>query len=445
MEKRGQYSGPLPRASPAGGISGELFGPIVGVLGKLLRFLGIIIIIAIVFVVFFVGTRYFLFKQQTGELASTVTHATVAGEEALKANAPGLYYIIYPENYNPYAIDSTVEYTEATKDLGVKIKEFHLSGNRRFFNLDEDIELEAKIDAGAFPDSSYDLEVFCLLDDAKIPQVPARLFGPNANGNKGTIAKGLSTQFIVNCNFPGGITIKNPTPELREVAKEAKLIVTYNFKTKAYARMWFLNKAALFDFQTRSIDPFKQYGINDPLLDSDKNAVPKQTPGPINLGLNIPFPQPFTTAEYKLFVKLSRTLGEGNLQTLEYLSIKVPSVTNLIIVLKGEGGYTSQAGRCDFEFIGEEGGYKEYKLVNNKLTETNRDCGKQTLKELALTETDCISIFKEHVFNCDFAVTRVPETRLQSDIITSEAQYTMKVQKKTVATVRILPQQPLVA
>ena len=43
MEKRGQYSGPLPRASPAGGISGELFGPIVGVLGKLLRFLGIII------------------------------------------------------------------------------------------------------------------------------------------------------------------------------------------------------------------------------------------------------------------------------------------------------------------------------------------------------------------------------------------------------------------
>src|SRR3989338_6767308 len=179
-----------------------------------------------------------------------------------------------------------------------------------------------------------------------------------------------------------------------------------------------LNKAALFNFQTRSIVLFNHIGINNPLLDSDKNAVPKQTPGPINLGLNIPFPQPFTTAEYKLFVKLSRTLGEGNLQTLEYLSIKVPSVTNLIIVLKGE-----------------EGGYKEYKLVNNKLTETNRDCGKQTLKELALTETDCISIFKEHVFNCDFAVTRVPETRLQSDIITSEAQYTMKVQKKTVATV----------
>ena len=345
-----------------------------------------------------------------------------------------------PEKYNPYAIDSQVEVTQATQDLGVKITEFKMTGSRTYFFSSEAIHLSGKISAGGFPDSTYYLEAFCELDGAKIPRVPATLLGPNANGNKGTVGKGVTTQFIAQCDFPDGISINKPG--LRELAKEAKLIINYNFNTKTYVRVWFLNKPTLIDLQGRGVDPFKLYGINDPLLNSDDIVVSKQTPGPMNLRLNIPFPQPLTTAEYQFLVGLARTAAEGNLDTLQRLSIQVPSVSSLNMVLKGEEGYTTSGGSCDFEYNGQvQAGYKEYQLRAAKITETNTKCTKEGLILLGLTESDCLSIFKEPIFTCNFAVTKVPQTGLQSDVITTLAEYTLTNNKKTVVTIRATPQQ----
>lgn len=450
MNKRGQSAtAALPRAGE--GIFHELFGPIGNFLGQLIRktfkILLILVIVAIVFIVFYAGTKYFLFKQQTGELASTVTHAEIGAVETLspvqrflKSNAPALYYALNPEKYNPYAIDSQVEVTQATQDLGVKINEFKMIGNRNYFFSGEAIHLTGKITAGGFPDSSYDLEVFCDLDGAKTSHVPGTLLGPNARGNKGTVGKGVTTQFVVQCDYPDGIAITEP--QLREVSKQAKLTVNYNFKTKSYDRIWFLNQASLLNLQARGIDPFKLYNINDPLLNSNGYVTPKQTPGPINLGLSIPFAQPLTTAEYQLVTSISSTATEGNLDSLQRLSIEVPSVNSVNMILKGEEGYNSANGVCDFDYVGDTGtGYKEYQLRADKIKETNTKCDKEGLILLGLSEADCLSIFKQPVFTCNFAVTRVPQTGLQSDKITATAQYTLNDIKRTAVTIRATPQQ----
>ena len=454
MDKRGQVKAPAEseRKEPSNqGISGEvfhaIFGPIFSVLRPIIKFLLILIVVAVIVLGSFVAYRYITVQQETGQLASTVTHAKVGAEKSLNplqritlAWSPDLYAALFdPKGANPYAIDSEVEAADINKQLGVKILQFEPI--RKAFPPNTDIQLRATIQAGGFKDRSYKIEAYCSLDDYKNGAIiPAQLLGLDVTGNRGIVQPGVSREFIVQCNFPGGLAV---TKQI--TSKEAHLTVVYDFATKAYQRIWFLNNPELRDLESRGVNPFQLYSISDPLLDNSRVAISKQTPGPLNLGLNIPFPQPMTTgAEYQMFVTASRpkSFGEGNLQTIKSLKIKVPSVGSLDIALKGEQEFTLASGVCDFEFAGETGdGYKEYSLLASKIAETNQNCDIKSLKDLALSEWDCISIFKQPVFTCNFAATRVPQKGLQSDIITSEAEYTIKVEQPAVVNIRATSQQ----
>ena len=95
--------------------------------------------------------------------------------------------------------------------------------------------------------------------------------------------------------------------------------------------------------------------------------------------------------------------------------------------------------QCDFEEIGETGnGYKEYQLIDTKVAEVNQDCDKKSLRDLALSESDCIAFYKEPLFTCNFVAAKVPAS-LQSDVIKAETKYTFKVEDQAVIDIRALP------
>lgn len=414
----------------------EIFKPFLWIL----KGLGILLFLAVVGIVIFLVARSFILQKETGQLASTVTHAKVAGEEALnpiqrlaRRLPPKYAYLLDPASFNPYAIESEVEVSADNKELGVKIVKFGLQGDRTFLPAGQDIILNGEIAAGGFKENEYDLEVYCSLEGYKNGElVPGRLLGADVIGNKGTVYAGTSRSFISECKFPPVQVTKQIT------AQEAKFVVVYNFITRSYMRPWFLNKVALADLNRRGLNPFNVYQVEDPLLSSNRIAKSKQTPGPMNLAINVPFQQPFTSgAEYQLLIQLSRSIQQGNLQTLERLTLKLPNVEDLVIATKGEKGFNLASGACDFEFVGQtEEGYNEYELSASKLIETNRNCEKKTLKELAISESECISIFKEPLFTCNFIPTKVPDEGLQSDTFVAEGKYTVKVEKKNVFDIR---------
>ncbi len=429
------------QASIASSKETGFFGGGAKILGSILRFFGIILLVAIIIVGIFVAFRYFSVKQETGQLASVVKHGEVATTETLspaasmvKKFSPDLCAALFPSEcpYNPFAIESAVDANVNNKDLGVKILEFKPVAD--FFRPNQDINLLGKIKARGL-DKPITLQVFCSLEDYNDEELfPAQLSGLTASGNEGKVFKDQTAEFIAQCNFPGQKVEKQVT------SKKAKLVVVYDFLTKAYQRIWFMDKEALLNLQSQGIDPFELYAAKDNLLDSDRKIKSVTTPGPLNLGLQIDFPQPLSQdTKYLLLVQLSRTLEAGNLQKINYLKIKVPSVQDLDISVQGEKTLVGSS-QCDFEFTGqaEEQGYKEYQLSNIKIEETNQECDKKSLKELALSESDCLKFYKEPLFLCNFAATKVPST-LSSDTIRSEVSYTFKVEKQTVADIKALP------
>ena len=212
----------------------------------------------------------------------------------------------------------------------------------------------------------------------------------------------------------------------------------YEFDSKSYQRVWVLDRNALLDLESQGIDPFEHYAVND-LLMNDRKITAKTTPGPLKLGMDIDFQQPLTVgAKYSILVGLSSSATDSNLLKLDELTIEVPSVRDLDFSLQGEVNLGTSS-KCDFEYTGtSEKGFKEYRLADSKLAEVNQDCDKSTLRELAITERDCNSFFKEPIYTCNFVATKVPQT-LQSDIIVASARYSMKLESKSVVNIKALP------
>ena len=112
-----------------------------------------------------------------------------------------------------------------------------------------------------------ELAAYCSLEGYKKEQaIPAVLTGnPTARGNKGQVFKGQdNVEFQASCSFPP----EAATGEKARNAKTAKLIVTYEFVTKATQKVYFLNKRTLLGLGSQ--DPFKAYQISDPQLYSRK-------------------------------------------------------------------------------------------------------------------------------------------------------------------------------
>jgi len=430
-------------AEAAASAAQDIFGPFKKLLSMLIYGISFLLIFALIIGVIFLGYRYFVYSGETGQLASTVKHAEVGAEEtlrgpkaAIRSFSPELYSVLYPGEFNPYAIDSTVDRT-AGKDIGVKIVEFKSISD--FFRPNTPVRLLGRVKAQGL-EKNTQIEAYCYLEGYNEKYhsgepVEAVLTGFGAAGNRAMIPKDQPAEFQVQCNFQNGIAA-----DKQIVAKEAKLIVVYDFETKAYQRLWFMAGGALASLQNQGVDPFDLYEISDQQLDSSRKTRSVTTPGPINLGLAVDFPQPLTDlTPYLLMVQISRSFDVGNLQKLNDLRILVPAVEDLNIELAGE---TDIAGnvQCDFEYSGpsEIQGYKEYRLAQHKIEETNKECDKSTLRELAISEKDCIEYFKEPLYLCNFIIDSVPQT-LASDTIRASTEYTYKLERKSVVNIRALP------
>ncbi len=406
----------------------------------------LVIGILLLVVLFLIG------KFRTGSLGSSVEHAQVGAEESAspfisfikesKIFAP-VYYAFNPEASNPYAIDPEVETNEANQDLGLEIVRFEPTNS--FFNYPDDPPLLQGTVRVRGLEQPMEVHVSCSLDDYTINKgiIPGEIVNnPAARGNTITIQPDQTTEFGVNCYFPGEIT------ELDKIqnAKTAKLIVVYEFTTKSYQRIWVLDNEALADLNLGGVNPFEVYQIDDPLLSSDRKLRSKTTAGPMKLGLAVDAIQPLTSGtRYTLFAELSRAFTRGDLQQLNYLTVQVPSVETLELALAGEQESGLTSGRCDFEFLGTApGGFKEYGLIQSRIEETNQECNQQSLRELAISENECISAFKNPKFSCNFVLTKTP-FQLESDIITASANYVFKVDRQAVVDIYNPQESQLVA
>jgi len=297
--------------------------------------------------------------------------------------------------------------------LGVKIISF--SDPRRINRPGEDIELTGSIKAASL-DDDVKLQVFCYLENYNhdLP-VLADVLGGRAEGNEVTLFKGAPTSINFNCLYRGGV----PETDMKrpKETRFAKVVVAYQFTTKASERVYFLPRETLDSLDRNNVNPFTQYKVDDPYLKSDRTITSVSTAGPINLGLAVNFPQPLTVnprSAYQFFVQLSNNPGfSGSLQKIESLELQVPDVPELSISLQGEQGFSFGRGsRCDFEYAGPgEQGFKVYTLSPERLAEVNRECDLKSLKELAISESQCVDLFKTNpLFGCKFVVNKVPQS-----------------------------------
>ena len=414
--------------------------------------IGLVILVVVVVLIY--GGTYLVanYGVKSGEGASQVRHGVIAAEEPTKGffsylrGAPGIKNV-YQALANPeqpvVSFESDVQSNQNNPDLGVKIISF--SDPRRINRPGEDIELTGSIKAASL-DDDVKLQVFCYLENYNhdLP-VLADVLGGRAEGNEVTLFKGAPTSINFNCLYRGGV----PETDMKrpKETRFAKVVVAYQFTTKASERVYFLPRETLDSLDRNNVNPFTQYKVDDPYLKSDRTITSVSTAGPINLGLAVNFPQPLTVnprSAYQFFVQLSNNPGfSGSLQKIESLELQVPDVPELSISLQGEQGFSFGRGsRCDFEYAGPgEQGFKVYTLSPERLAEVNRECDLKSLKELAISESQCVDLFKTNpLFGCKFVVNKVPQSGLQFDTFRSTASYVYKVERRAAVDVYKLPE-----
>lgn len=449
-EKKGAGPQPPSQPSPGGGATqsgARIFFtyiipllPLFALIRKIAPFLIVILIILI-----FLTAGWLGFVQwKRGNMATAVAHGELGAEQTTKGvwgwvrqYSPTLADAFDPNaQITPYAIDPSVRSHVNNAKLGVKILEF---APKKTFLAGEPIEIKGRLQAMAL-DQPIEIEAYCSLEGYKDElKVPAELLGTTVSGtNRATVFKDQTTELRANCIFPEGIT-QEQFGSTQKVAKFATITVVYDFDSKSAQRIWFLNRETLLGLQSNGIDPFDQFDVADPYIVNGK-TVPESTAGPMLLGSQVDVPQPLTSgARYELAVELKRSLDTGHLQRLKSLRVYMPSVQDLDVVMEGEGGSFGSFSSCDFEYVGTTAdGYKEYRLLPHELEAINKDCDKKSLRQLALSEIDCISIFKRPSYSCNFVITRAPQT-LSSDIFKAEASYTFKEERRTVVEVTHVP------
>lgn len=421
-----------------------------------LRWIVKILYVAVIFIVvavliyggFYVVTNYLV---KSGEGVSQVKHGAVAVEEPVKGikgflrSAPVIskvYNAIVVPEQPVVSFESDVQTNVENKNLGVRIVQFY--DPKKFNRPGEDLELTGSIQASSLQDETK-LQVFCKMEGYDQEALKnAEVLGGRASGNEVSLYKDENTFFNFNCIFPQGI----PAEKMKK-PKETRFVtsvVVYEFLTKATQKVYFLPRSTLDSLERSGTNPFEFYSIKDSQLSSDRRIRSISTAGPLNLGLSVDFPQPITSnpnSVYQLFVQLSNNPGfTGNLQNIKDLEIQVPDVSELNIALQGEPDFgLGSSSVCDFEYVGPgDDGFKLYKLKPEKLDEVNSKCSSKSLKDLAISEQNCIDLFKKPIFRCKFRVNRVPESGLQFDTIRAAASYTYKIDRRTAVDVYKLPE-----
>ena len=425
-------------------------GKIIDAPGQILRApawsLKIISAIAISFILvilILLGIWIFLNLANTGAGGSVLKHGQVAIQESplqagLRKVSPTLYNLVIPGNagaiFTEYSFESEVVNNKNNRNLGVKVESFE---QYRPVLEGEDIEVLATL-KGASLDQETEITVWCYLEDYNdIYQegnlIPATLTGTNALGNKAIIPEGDTSTIQASCYFPGGVKIDRAIS-----TKEAKLVVLFDFKTKALYEFSYLNNQELASISSQDEDPFEVY----PFLPQPRRSI--TTAGPINLGIGSKFEQPFTDAGTRRF-DLSLTNGadwRGHLKLLKGLEVSVPSLPEFTMVLEGEQGFPQQSitSRCAFEATGlEEDGFKTYKLKQALLDRVNQDCDLSAVKDSSLSQLQCFDIYKEPTYGCIFAIEDIPPQAGGSDFILANAEYTYQIDSSTTVDITKQP------
>src|SRR3989338_4244771 len=245
--------------------------------------------------------------------------------------------------------------------------------------------------------------------------------------------------------------VETTTPRIYE---NQPMFVKYEFSSKATHNTYFLNKESADFLLSSGTDPFKYYGIKEPLLKSDRTVRSKATQGPLTLGIGTFDSQPFSeNTPYYFGVSMQNNPDWlGNLKSIKSLKVSIPP--NIILGSDSEflreqisatpeqQGLVSTTG-CDFVNSGstDDNGFKIYTLSEQKLKEVNRPCDKKSLLNTLLTEEDCLDIYKNNLrFLCQFMVTEdIPSDNMYYDFIRADSSYVYETKKSVAVDVYQTP------
>ena len=414
-------------------------------IGKLLHFIfysfiGLLILAAIAY-----GILYFIAYTKVGGTASLATHAGVATEPYLDRIQIAGYPLrqLLRNPVAPYGgFESTVEQNEQNQDLGVKIAKVETTTPRIYEN--QPIFVKGEIKALALDDITA--TVSCVLDEEKVKAQLATASGSDTI----KIFKNVPQTFTATCLFPG-ITVEEGK---QIISKKIDMFVNYEFSSKATHNTYFLNKESADFLLSSGADPFKYYGIKEPLLKSDRTVRSKATQGPLTLGIGTFDSQPFSeNTPYYFGVSMQNNPDWlGNLKSIKSLKVSIPP--NIILGSDSEflreqisatpeqQGLVSTTG-CDFVNSGstDDNGFKIYTLSEQKLKEVNRPCDKKSLLNTLLTEEDCLDIYKNNLrFLCQFMVTEdIPADNMYYDFIRADSSYVYETKKSVAVDVYQTP------
>ncbi len=310
--------------------------------------------------------------------------------------------------------ESDIEENKDNLNLGVKITSFQSARDAYESSVSDKkvrIDTYGRIEANSLKEKTI-LNIACELEDYNGPV----LVTPSSAMFE--VYRDKLSYSIPRCSFKDGIENNDRVT----IPKRAKLIVDYDFITRATSRFYYMDKITYDNLFENGRDPFTEYNVNDPFLKSDRTIKSEATYGPINLGIGNTATQPFIAddqTEYFFNIGLKREVSEGNLKKLNHLKLIMPREIEII-----------KENCDDFEYYGQEDNFNIYMLKQEKLAEANKDCSESALKNTALTRDDCIKNYKDElVYLCDFKIKESSQGVLSYALVRAEADYNYEVQR----------------
>lgn len=181
---------------------------------------------------------------------------------------------------------------------------------------------------------------------------------------------------------------------------------------------------------------FAEKGISDSQISADGTVRSITSKGPVNIGLKT-VRQPLVEDDLNILqVSVSSDLvwasqNNGHMKKLEAFELTVPD----FLVLANDQDFPKALTKisCDFVPTGEktERGEKIYKLSQEKLDLTNKECSKEALKGSSLSVAECEDLFgvgqTSRNYFCSFMLTK-PFTDLKKAFIEAKISYLYEVQ-----------------
>lgn len=395
-------------------------------------------------IILVVGSYNYLVASQ--QAAVVAEHAKTAAEERVAPYLPKAVseiYDIMSGRFSSYAFESDIEKNKDNQNLGLKIVDLKQEGGMVYSW--QPIFISGTIKAQSL-DRPLTADIRCSLKDY---DGNIKLSLPvSGGGNKIEVYKEIPQTYSVGCYFSDGVKVEEQsklllvgeTKVVPRIAKEAKMIIDYNFVTKASHNTYFLNWQLKNELLAREEDPFDYYGVKDSQLKKDRTVTSVATVGPVNLGVGTYDTQPFSEdIPYYFGVSLSNNANfNGYIKKLNSLEIRLPP--NMIIA--GETGFEEE-DLCDFYPTGtlDENGFKIYALKDEKIKEIERRCSMEDVTERKIGFEDCISLYKSS-FNyfCRFMINEpIIGDSIYIDFIRAEANYEYETSRKVAVDILATP------